>query len=387
MIKVFGATDTDFTSNGDIVLRPIKAKVHKEDNGEYYLDLECGLEYLDYIVENNIVVAPVSTSSSGQNPTQAFRVHNVTVTNEKITARCRHVFWDALNYFIYWADGYALNEHNLVETLEEYEAATEPAQSLFVASSDIINDAQRQYRADRISLFEAVLLLCINKNVNGHMSYDNWEYGIYESVGTDNGFVIRYGSNLKGITKSENWNDVITKLCPTGKDGITLDAVGPSAGKYIETTYYSRYDMKYVTTLAFSQDNIKRENYNTEAAYKSALVDDLRQKANDYINYYQVWLPRVTYEVKALIDRKVDIGDTIIVIDERLGLNLTTHVISYDYDCIMDRCENVQFGTFTENAKGMGNTIKKLTNDTENGVIGGKQLQFNSDNSVTWLNW
>ena len=57
MIKVFGQTDTSFSSNGDIVLQSLKAKVHKEDNGNYYLDLETGLEYVDYIVEGNIVVA------------------------------------------------------------------------------------------------------------------------------------------------------------------------------------------------------------------------------------------------------------------------------------------------------------------------------------------
>lgn len=33
MIRVFSPTDTDFSSNGDIVLYPYKAKVHKEDNG------------------------------------------------------------------------------------------------------------------------------------------------------------------------------------------------------------------------------------------------------------------------------------------------------------------------------------------------------------------
>ena len=32
MIKIFGSTDKDFTSNGDVVLQPLRAKVHKEDN-------------------------------------------------------------------------------------------------------------------------------------------------------------------------------------------------------------------------------------------------------------------------------------------------------------------------------------------------------------------
>ena len=36
MIKIFSPSDKIFSSNGDVVLRPLKAKVHKEDNGDYY---------------------------------------------------------------------------------------------------------------------------------------------------------------------------------------------------------------------------------------------------------------------------------------------------------------------------------------------------------------
>lgn len=36
MIKLYGQTDTTFTSNGDVVILPLRASVHKEDNGEYY---------------------------------------------------------------------------------------------------------------------------------------------------------------------------------------------------------------------------------------------------------------------------------------------------------------------------------------------------------------
>ena len=32
MLKIFSPTDKIFSSNGDIVIQPLKAKVHKEDN-------------------------------------------------------------------------------------------------------------------------------------------------------------------------------------------------------------------------------------------------------------------------------------------------------------------------------------------------------------------
>ena len=37
MIKLFGTNDTTFSSNGDLVIIPTKAKVHKADNDSFYL--------------------------------------------------------------------------------------------------------------------------------------------------------------------------------------------------------------------------------------------------------------------------------------------------------------------------------------------------------------
>ena len=84
MIKVFGQTDTLFSSNGDVVLQAVKAKVHKADNGDFYLALETGLDYVDFLVEGNIVVANTPQGD------QAFRVGNVTKTKSKLTTKAYH---------------------------------------------------------------------------------------------------------------------------------------------------------------------------------------------------------------------------------------------------------------------------------------------------------
>ena len=36
MIRLFGVNDTTFSSNGDLVLKPLEAIVHKEDNGPFF---------------------------------------------------------------------------------------------------------------------------------------------------------------------------------------------------------------------------------------------------------------------------------------------------------------------------------------------------------------
>ena len=78
MIKLFKSTDKVFNSNGDKILKPLKAKVREEDNGEFYLDLEIGLEALDDVQERAILVAPTPRGE------QAFRITNVTKTRTKL---------------------------------------------------------------------------------------------------------------------------------------------------------------------------------------------------------------------------------------------------------------------------------------------------------------
>ena len=77
MIRVFSPNDTVFNSNGDIVINPYKAKVHKEDNGSFYLDLETSLDYIDDLTANRIIVA---NTPQGE---QAFRITNVEQTRKK----------------------------------------------------------------------------------------------------------------------------------------------------------------------------------------------------------------------------------------------------------------------------------------------------------------
>lgn len=90
MIRVFSSTDKVFTSNGDVVLQPYKAKVHKEDSGDYYLDLEAGIEYVDYLTANRIIVADTPQGA------QAFRITNPSKTQRKISLRTGLLLWVAL---------------------------------------------------------------------------------------------------------------------------------------------------------------------------------------------------------------------------------------------------------------------------------------------------
>lgn len=339
MLKLFGQTDRDFTSNGDRVIDAGRAKVKKVDNGDFYLELETDLSYVDDLTEGRIILAP---TPQGEQP---FRISNVQKTKNKLTTKCPHVFFDSKNYLI--ADSYVV-EKTANDALDHLNSATEPV-SEFTTISDI--NTVSSFRCVRKSLYEA--FTTVQERWGGHFVRDGFTVALRESIGQDNGVVVRYAKNLKEITVDENWDNVVTKLMPVGYDGLLLPEVYISAE--------NQYDLPYTKTVSFDQSNIDQDNYKDalgdldEEAYTAALTEDLRQQATNYVMVNSV--PQVNYTLKANLEKVTDIGDTVWVQDERLGLTIETNVLSYTYDCILGKYIELEFGNFKSTLSGLVSNI------------------------------
>lgn len=351
MIKLFNSNDTLFSSNGDKIIIPTKAKIHKEDNGAYYLDLETGLDYINDIVAGNIVVANTPQGD------QAFRISNATATRKKLTAKCYHVFYDSKNYLI--EDSYVVDK-DCNDALDHLNSATSDL-SPFTTLSDVTDT--NSYRCVRKSLYEAINTVL--ERWGGHLVRNNFNIQIRENIGQDNGVTVRYAKNLKTITCETNWDNVVTKLLPVGKDGFLLNSIDETADLYI--TSNNQYGIPFTKAVSFEQD-INQEDYETEEEYQQALLNDLRNQAINYININDI--PQVNYTLKANLDKITDIGDTVEVIDERLGINIITNVIAYDYDCILEKYTEIEFGNFTQK---LSNLITSISNNTQTAITEANQ--------------
>lgn len=349
MIKLFGINDTLFNSNGDKIIIPLRAKVHKEDNGSFYLDFECSLDYINDIVAGNILVVPTPQGE------QAFRISSATATRSKITAKCYHVFYDSKNYLI--EDSYVVDK-NCNDALDHLNSATSDL-SPFTTLSDV--NSTNSFRCVRKSLYEAINVVL--ERWGGHLVRDNFNIKIKNEIGQDNGVVVRYGKNLKNITCETNWENVVTKLMPVGKDGLLLNNLDDTASVYVTSDI--QYDIPFTKTVSFEQ-NINEEDYQddngnlNQEEYTQALLNDLYNQAINYVNTNDI--PKVNYTLKANLEKITDIGDTVEVIDERLGINITTNVISYVYDCILEKYTEIEFGNFTQKLDGL---ISSITNNTQ----------------------
>lgn len=321
MLKVFSPVDISFTSNGDAVIQATRAVIHKVDNGDFYLELECGLEYIDYIKPNNIIVAPTPQGD------QAFRIDTIESTRRKISAKCWHVFYDSENYLI--ADSYVVDK-NCNDALDHLNAATDN-RSPFTTLSDV--QSINSYRCIRSSLYEAIQTVL--ERWGGHLVRDNFNIQVRNVIGQDNGVTIQYKKNLKEITVSYDWSEVCTKCLPVGKDGYLLD----------ELYLYSdtQYSIPYTKTVSFDQSYIEEEDYPDEASYKAALREDLISQCNAYLEIAQ--FPSINYTLNANMEKITDVGDLVEVFDERLGVAITASVLSFDYDCILGAYIQVEFGT------------------------------------------
>ena len=196
------------------------------------------------------------------------------------------------------ADSYVVDK-NCNDAMDHLNSATDNP-SPFQTYSDIAT--VDSYRCVRKSLYDA--FSTVLERWGGHFVRDNYRFGIMSAIGRDNGVTVRYKKNLKEMTCTTNWDNVVTKLMPVGKDGLLLD----------EIYLYSK-------------------------------------------KQYDIPFTKVNYTLKANLEKLTDIGDTIEVIDEPMGVDITTHVISYDYDCILRKYTELEFGNFQQKVSDLMGTV------------------------------
>ena len=345
MIKIYEPTEVLFDHNGLKILHPTKAEIYIEDNGDYYIDVESSIDDLEYLQEGMIIRAATRWGEQG------FRLTNPVRKNNKISVKGYHLWKDSSKYIIF--NSYVEN-NNCNDALDHLNSACDVG-TPFTTISDIttINST----RIVRQSLEEAIVTVI--EKWGGHLYRDNWVIGVKSKIGEDRGITIKYGKNSTNIEANEDWSNVVTKIIPVGYDGITLPE------KYLEAE--TQYSVPYTKVIKFEQD-INQDDYKDEKGnlkeeeYKEALIEDLRNKAKSYLNENQYF--KCNYKVKAHIEGVIDLGDVIVVEHKRLGINLTTNVISLKYDCIRDKYIEIEFGNFKTKLKDLVSNIDKQTKET-----------------------
>jgi phage minor structural protein len=358
MIKIFNADDKDFSSNGNVAIKPLKCiETKKKSLNGWYIDVEIPIEYKDYIGKDKLCV--VKTKSKLM--PQAFRIgEKIQYTQTKIIFQADHVFNDARDYFLVDVRPENQNGAGALNWINERTDIVSP----FLVNSDV-EMTSTAYLINK-SLFEA--WETIEERWGGVFDIDNWTIQLKQNIGLDRGETIQYGKNLQNIKIFEDWSNVVTRLYPVGSDGLMLPE------QYIDGDV--QYEKPYTKTVTFETD--LEEALQTE----ENLLNELRNKANMYIDVNQ--FPLVSYEIISDINQRMEIGDTIHV--KHHLVNLQTEVLEYQYNLNTEKVIKLIFGNFARDVKARFDSIKEEITQATVKLSSQEQIINQQTNLINMLN-
>jgi len=358
MIRIYDKNETDFTHNGIGILKDVISCTCKEElNGKYELEFEyqVGGAFYDYIVEENIVKAPVGNPSGDD---QLFRIKLISRQLKKIKVYAVHIFYDLADNFL--ADVAPTNKGGNAAIAWMLERTDFPND--FIGSSDIQTIASARYV--RRNFVEA-LIGSDNAFVNtwgGELYRNNKTFAMNINKGVDRGVQIRYRKNMKEINWDIDITGIVTRIYPVGFDGLTIPE------HYIDSPLINNYIHPIIKKLEFTDIKIDEDNGITEAIAQQQLRVAVQDKYNKGIDKPLINIEidflelSKTDEYKALYQsmERIYLGDFVTAVVPHLNLNEKLKVVSATYDVLAQKYIEFELSNNLNKKKNFINNTNEL---------------------------
>lgn len=302
-----------------------KCEVTEELNGRYDLELIVNREdsKVNYLKKWVIIYCDG----------QLFRIIEKFDNDKDNTIKvfCKHIFYD-LNYgFI--EDNRAV-DCNVKAAMQV--ALPKDFEKDFVVDSDIedINTLYfvKNYGAD--SMFDI-----IERWEQGELVRDNFNVSIKKAKGLDKGVTFTY-KKIDAIEISEETENVVTRLYPTGKDGIRLEE------KYIEIPNWNEEDYPpFHITREVKFEEVEGEGELRDLAKKEAEKIGL-SKVNFTINVSELANTSLYKHMPNLM--QVEVGDIVTIKHNKLDVRVKVKCIKKTHEKVKDTVK-LEFGQPSSN--------------------------------------
>ena len=342
MVTIHEKTARVFDTLGLGALLPASCVITEELNGAFELEMEHPYDEggkWRRIERGRILYAPTPTGF------QPFRIYKTAPSMESVKVNACHIFYDLLDNLC----GDIVSFGTAAQAMEAVSAAMAYPMPVTLAT-----DIEKSGRMTASKVNPVHVLLAEDENMEsfvrtfgGELLRDHFSVTMKESIGADRDVVIRYGKNLVGLEVNEDESEVRTRVLAYGKNNIFLAVDSPHINDYL-----------YPKIVTFTD----------ESAQTTA---QLRQKALELFNEDEIDLPKVNIKVDFVPLAKTEeykdfaaledvrLGDTVTVINTRMGFSKRAKVISYQWDCLLGQYTQVELGDF------MGTIADSIT-DGEN---------------------
>lgn len=345
MIPVlYESNEQEYLTNGiGRLSSAVSCTVTEDSNGYYELEMKypiLGEHYRDIELDMIILAKPAQDAR-----TQPFYIYNISrPINGIVTINARHISYKLAGMVVmpYSAGSCyeALTEipNNTVETcpfaFDTDKAVTgafeitepTPVRSLLGGSTGSILDVygKGQYEFDRFSVY-----LHVNR-------------------GQDRGVTLRYGKNITDLERKTDTSSVYVGIVPFWSNGEGVVVTLPEEVIYVSQA--SEYTYKTVKVVDLTSEFSEQPS-----------VNQLRERAQTYLQNNEGWeiADNITVSFAALWQTEeykdvaplqtVKMGDTVTVIDARLGVKASSKVIKTVYDVLNERYAKIELGTARNN--------------------------------------
>ena len=334
---IFPSNATTFTTNGLGRLGATECYVEQEVNGIFELEMVVPVDDLRFneIEISRIIVAKPSPARSAQ----AFRIYKISKPiNGLVTVNAQHISYQ-LSYIPVMpytatscSDALTKIPTNAAETCP-FTFSTNKTITANWSSPVVPTSARGILQGEEGSILQ---------RFKGEYEFDNWSVSLKAHLGTNNGVVIRYGKNLTDLLQEESIENTYTGICPYYQSD---DYVLTLTEKVLHSANASNFP--YQRTLPVDLSD-KFNAIPTE--------QELRDAGNAYITDNNIGVPDVsldvsfiplsdTEEYKGHTLENVELGDTVGVYFEKLGVQASAEVISIRYNVLAERYDSIHIGS------------------------------------------
>ena len=376
-------------TNGDYILDHIctNAIITEELNGEYSFDGVFRISntfpkaLYDMLTEESILKVEEEYGK------EYFRIAKVIKSPKNITVFARHItISDILTLWCEDVRPTGLNGAGAITWIYDNSIGNK----LLTVNSDI-TDTNTSYFQNK-NVYEC-LFTADNSFLDrwgGEVYRRGFNLAINKKVGQDRGVTIRSKKNLTGFEANTTVDSLITRIYPKGYDGITIDE------KYIDSEYINNYARIYTSEQKFEDVKVNSESVDDGFETLAEAQEELKRRVQQMYEVDKVDLLTATYRINFVELGKTEeyknysileqtwLGDTIEVIEDNLGINISVRVLKRKYDLLKKR--RIETEVSNKDIKEKPPTIQQIVNQIQETPTTDTILQLTKDQATSIIN-
>lgn len=363
MIFIYENTETEFRSNGLGTLAPFYCTIKEELNGMYELELEHSYDNLKKYerIENDRIIKAMTPRGY-----QSFRIYKIVTTLKSIKVYAKHLSYDL---FDMPAEAMSIKNATPSEIINTLKSVG------FGAFLDIETDLEGA--VDNFAVQStAVMKVLINSDkekssiigsFGGEILRDNMRIKILKSIGRDRGFTVRYAKNLIGLDISEDYSNFYPIVFPIGKNNLRLSEQSIGLNNSSESgPILNRFKIKILELYDCStEEELRRKAYEY---FETSKTPDINIKVN-----FQLLSRTEEYKNYRMLE-EVYLGDIVTVENTKLNFRKKSTVISYVYDCLLEKYREIELGDFVSDITKSISSVDRSLSGVSSAITDSKQI-------------